>query len=82
MHASNIALGLDHNFRKTSETIYTTSNTPFDVESVMMYGPTYFGILDSRGERKTVIESRIPGTEIRCDILTFLTFIFGPGILY
>ena len=42
-----------------------TIKTPFDLLSIMMYGPDDFGVLDGAGERLTTIESLVPGVEIR-----------------
>ena len=61
----NLQSGFEKNFVKKDESVYTTSNTSFDASSIMMFGPTDFGLLDSSGERKTVIQSLIPGVEIR-----------------
>ena len=61
----NMKSGFEHNFNIKDESLYTTSNTSFDASSIMMFGPTDFGLLDSSGERKTVIQSLIPGVEIR-----------------
>ena len=60
--------GHSERFSKTDEDSYTTSGTPFDVDSVMMFGPTEFGALDSRGARKTVLQSHQIIREIRCAI--------------
>ena len=61
----NMQSGFEHNFNIRDESSYTTSNTTFDASSIMMFGPTDFGILDWSGRRKTVIQSLIPGVEIR-----------------
>ena len=64
----NLQSGVEKNFVKKDESLYTTSNTSFDASSIMMFGPTDFGIRDSSAESaewKTVIQSLIPGVEIR-----------------
>ena len=61
----NILPGYEHNFRKEEESSYTTSNTSFDISSIMMLGPTDFGkSSDTRGQM-TTIQSLVPGVEIK-----------------
>lgn len=57
----------DHlqNFLKKTNETHDTRNTPFDLSSLMMYGPTDYGIMDSNGGRRTTIKSVKPGVEIR-----------------
>ena len=44
------------NFKKASNHSHTGRGTPFDHDSIMMYGPRDFGIEESNGERKTTIQ--------------------------
>ena len=44
------------NFKKASNDSHTGRGTPFDHDSIMMYGPRDFGIEESNGERKTTIQ--------------------------
>ena len=44
---------------------YSSRSTPFDFDSVMMYGPTDFGIKDSTGQTLTTIQPVMPGVEFR-----------------
>ena len=61
----NIQPGAEKNFRKVGNGTHSARGTPFDLESIMFYGPTDFGIIDSTGKRKTTIEPLRPGYEIR-----------------
>ena len=61
----NIQPGAENNFQKVSNGSHSARNTPFDLESIMLYGPTDFGIIDSTGKRKTTIKPFRPGHEIR-----------------
>ena len=62
----NIQDGSEKNFLKKETDLYSTRDTPFDFDSVMIYGPTDYGILDSQtGQRMTTIQPLIPGVEIR-----------------
>ena len=47
--------------KRTNETY----STPFDTDSVMLWGSKDYGILDSAGQRKTTIQANRPGVEIR-----------------
>ena len=47
-------------FDMRSANHFTTSNTPFDFDSILMSGPTDFG-----KSGMTTIQSLIPGVEIR-----------------
>ena len=59
----NIILGQESNFRRKTS---GTHSTPFDWGSIMMYGPTDAGKMDSEtGSRKTTIRPKVPGVEIR-----------------
>jgi len=53
------------NFKKVTNQTHNDRNTPFDPLSIMMYGPTHFGIMDSAGMRKTTIKPLKAGVEIR-----------------
>ena len=53
------------NFDKKESSRYNTRRTPFDISSIMMYGPDDFGIKDSQGRRKRTIQPLQPGIEIR-----------------
>ena len=54
------------NFKLKGLVNYSDRDTPFDFDSVMMYGPTDFGVPNGAGQWKTTIEPRQPGIEIRC----------------
>ena len=54
------------NFEKKSSDTHSGRGTPFDPQSIMIYGPKDFGIQDSTtGERKTTIQPLDPKVEIR-----------------
>ena len=61
----NIKAGGEKNFLKKETDLYSTRDTPFDVDSIMIYGSTDYGILDSLGQRMTTIQPLMPGVEIR-----------------
>ena len=61
----NIEDGSERNFLKKGTDLYNTRNTPFDFESIMIYGPTDYGSLDNAGHRRTTIQPLVPGVEIR-----------------
>ena len=61
----NIQPDAIENFGLRNDLFSAMGKTSFDVNSIMMLGPTEFGILDSSGKRKTTIQSKIPGVEIR-----------------
>ena len=62
----NIQPGADSNFQKKNSTTYSTRGTPFDTNSVLMFGPQDFGLLDSStGQRKATILPTKPGLEFR-----------------
>ena len=54
------------NFKLKGPVNYSDRDTPFDFNSVMMYGPTDFGEPNGAGQWKTTIEPLQPGIEIRC----------------
>ena len=54
------------NFKLKGLVNYSDQDTPFDFDSVMMYGPTDFGEPNGAGQWKTTIEPLQPGIEIRC----------------
>ena len=62
----NLQTGSEKNFQKKGTDLYNARDVAFDFDSVMMYGPTDFGILDIAGRRKTTIEPLVPGVKIRC----------------
>ena len=64
----NVEPGAQGNFKKASNDTYSGRGTPFDPESIMIYGSTDFGIQDSLGERKTTIQPVDPTVEIRLNI--------------
>jgi len=53
------------NFGKVESRMYNTRSTPFDISSIMMYGPEDFGVMDSQGRRKKTIQPLQPGIELR-----------------
>ena len=53
------------NFRKESRDTHSGRGTPFDPQSIMIYGPKDFGNKVSMGERKTTIQSLDPNIEIK-----------------
>ena len=61
----NVEQGSEKNFRKKSDDSHSGRGTPFDPQSIMIYGPKDFGIEDSMGQRKTTIQPVDPKVEIR-----------------
>ena len=61
----NLQPGSEKNFQKKGTDEYSARDIEFDFDSVMMYGPTDFGILDSNGKRKTTIQPLVSGVDIR-----------------
>ena len=61
----NVEQGSEKNFRKESDDSHSGRGTPFDPQSIMIYGPKDFGIEDSMGQRKTTIQPLDPKVEIR-----------------
>ena len=61
----NVQPGSQKNFKKKSGDTYNGRGTPFDPQSIMIYGPTDFGIKDSMGERQITIQPLDPKTKIR-----------------
>ena len=62
----NIIPSYSQNFDRKNESYLTTSNTSFDISSIMMFGPTDFGKFDtSDGGQMTTIQSLVPGVEIK-----------------
>ena len=62
----NIIPGQEGNFRRKVSGTYSAHDTPFDWGSIMMYGPTDAGKMDSgTGVRKTTIRPKMAGVEIR-----------------
>ena len=62
---ANIQPGKEKQFKIKDRPSYATRNTPFDFESVLMYGPTDFGLKISGGRFKKTIEPLRPEDEIR-----------------
>ena len=52
------------NFRKESDDRQSGRATPFDPQSIMIFGPKDFGIEDGLGQRKTTIQPLDPNIEI------------------
>ena len=63
--SENVEPDAVRNFKKVTNQTHNDRNTPFDPLSIMMYGSTHFGTLDSAGMRKTTIKPLKPGLEIR-----------------
>ena len=61
----NVQPGSEQNFRKESDVTHSGRGTPFDPQSIMIYGPKDFGIEDGMGQRKTTIQPLNPNVEIR-----------------
>ena len=61
----NVQEGSERNFLKKGTDLYSTRDTPFDYDSIMIYGPNDYGIVDSAGQRMTTIQPLMPGVEIR-----------------
>ena len=59
----NVEAGQKKNFQEKGLD-YSSRSTPFDFDSIMMYGPTDFGIEDIAG-RKTTIQPLLPRIEFR-----------------
>ena len=51
--------------KKVSNDTHSGRGTPFDLESIMIYGPTDFGIENSSGEQRTTIQPLDPTVETR-----------------
>ena len=62
---ANLREGSESQFKIKDRLSYGTRNTPFDFESVLMYGPTDFGQKLSRGLFKKTIEPLRQEDEIR-----------------
>ena len=52
------------NFRKEPDDRQSGRGTPFDPQSIMIFGPKDFGIEDGLGQRKTTIQPLDPNIEI------------------
>ena len=61
----NLEPGNERSFLKKETDLYSTRETPFDFDSIMFYGPTDYGILDSAGQRMTTIQPLMAGVDIR-----------------
>ena len=61
----NLQPGSEKNFQKKGTDLYSARDIAFDFDSVMMYGPTDYGILDDSGKRKTTIQPLVQGVKIR-----------------
>ena len=61
----NVQPGQEHNFRKVTNDTHNARKTPFDYNSLMIYGPYDFGKEDSSGRSKRTILPLKSGVEIR-----------------
>ena len=61
----NIEPGFERNFKKKGTDLYSTRDTPFDYDSIMIYGSRDYGVLDSTGQRMITIQPLLQGVEIR-----------------
>ena len=61
----NVEPGSEKNFRKESDDTHSGSGTPFDPQSIMIFGPKDFGIEDDMGQKKTTIQLLDPQVEMR-----------------
>ena len=61
----NIEPGFERNFKKKGTDLYSTRDTPFDYDSIMIYGSRDYGVLDSNGQRMNTIQPLLQGVEIR-----------------
>ena len=61
----NIEPGFERNFKRKGTDLYSTRDTPFDYDSIMIYGSRDYGVLDSTGQRLTTIQPLLQGVEIR-----------------
>jgi len=61
----NVQPGMEDNFQIVSTDTHSSRGTPFDTNSIMMYGPDDFGIEDSQGKRRTTIQPLDSKVEIR-----------------
>ena len=60
----NVEPASQKNFRKESSHSHSGRGTPFDPQSIMIFGPEDFGIEDGLGQRKTTIQPLDPNIEI------------------
>ena len=60
----NVQDGQKKNFQEQGLD-YSSRSTPFDFDSIMMYGPTDFGIDDGAGQKMTTIQPLVPTIEFR-----------------
>ena len=61
----NLEPGNERSFLKKETDLYSARETPFDFDSIMMYGPTDFGIDDGAGQKMTTIQPLVPTIEFR-----------------
>ena len=61
----NIKPGSEANFERVDTSTHHTRNTPFDFESIMMYGPHDFGKIDSSGRARVTIQPKRGGVDMR-----------------
>ena len=61
----NIQPGSEANFERVDISTHHTRNTPFDFESIMMYGPHDFGKIDSSGRARVTIQPKKGGVDMR-----------------
>jgi len=77
----NLMPGAERIFDTMSGDAHNTVGTPFDYDSVMMFGPTDFGVLDSSGNRMKTIEPLKPGVELgNLDSKTDLSLVDKIGL--
>ena len=65
----NIEPGAAKAFEKMAESHFTTSNTSFDLSSIMMPGPTNYGITDVAGRRMATLKSLAPGVKLKWEMV-------------
>ena len=61
----NIKPGSEANFERVDTSTHHTRNTPFDFESIMMYGPHDFGKIGSSGRARVTIQPKKGGVDMR-----------------
>ena len=65
----NMLTGNDKNFQRKENIFYSARDTPFDFDSVMMYGPKDFGKVGIDGGRMRTILPLVPGVTLRSFLL-------------
>ena len=61
----NIEPGFERNFKNKGTDLYSARDTPFDYDSIMIYGSRDYGVLDSTGQRMNTIQPLMQGVEIK-----------------